>query len=242
MHTEPSVSGDRLDPLRAYFDTLYDREDEPWAFSQRGVETLRHLRVAGLVRELQPGRILDLGCSLGQLTWRLASSKAEIVALDLSPAAAMRARAGGSPGVKRPHFLVGRATELPVPPASFDVVLAIDGLYSWQLSPEDRVRTLEEIHAALRPGGHAILTDHMRPRRFEEFVGIARASPLAVIRVLPLYDRPSYQFESLLKAVQHTRAARALRRSVGIARVLSMLGRLYGTAGSRHLCVVAKKA
>jgi SAM-dependent methyltransferase len=229
------------DELRRHFDALHRDGAEPWAFSERGVETLRHARVAALVRALLPDapdpRVLELGCSLGLMTQRLAALPARLVAMDLSPAAVRRARAR----VRAPAFVAGSATELPVAPRSFDVVVASDGLHSWQLGEEERAAALREIHDALVPGGSAVLTEHLRPQRFAAFVDEVRASPLRVARVTYLHDRPCYQFEGWLKAVRHWRVARALRRSTGVARALTALGRPFGAAGSRHVCVVATR-
>ncbi|WP_158508678.1 class I SAM-dependent methyltransferase [Gemmatirosa kalamazoonensis] len=224
------------DALR-HFEGLYRAEDEPWSFSERGVETLRHERVARIVAELAPRRTLDLGCSLGQLTRRLAELPTELHAIDLSPTAVRRARTL-LPG---PAYACGSATELPFAPAAFDAIVASDGLYSWQLGPAECATTLCEIHDALVPGGHAVLTEHMRPSRFHEFVGMIEASPLRVVSVRHFHDRPCYQFEGWLKAVRHTRGARALRGSRTVARALCALGRPFGAAGSRHICVVARR-
>jgi SAM-dependent methyltransferase len=235
----------RPDELLRHFDALHRDGEEPWAFSERGVETLRHERVAALVSSLAPRRVLELGCSLGLMTARLAALPAELWAMDLSPTAVRRARAGlrdPLAGVTRaPTFVAGSATLLPVAPRSFDVVVASDGLYSWHLPPEARAAALREIHDALAPGGHVVLTEHMRPARFAEFVAEVRASPLRVASVTYLHDRPCYQFEGWLKAVRHWRVARALRRSTPLARALSTLGRPVGAAGSRHICVVAAR-
>ena len=219
------------------FDALYRSGAEPWGYSDRAVETLRHERVAAIVRALAPRRVLDLGCSLGQLTAHLAALPAEVHAVDLSPTAVRRARER----VPAATFGSGSATRLPFAPGAFDVVVASDGLYSWHLDAAERAAALGEIHDALAPGGHAVLTEHMRPARFAEFVAMIAASPLQIVDVRYFHDRPCYQFEGWLKAVRHTAAARALRRSRGVARVLCALGRPFGAAGSRHVCVVARR-
>ena len=109
-----------------HFEALYRAEEEPWSFSERGVETLRHERVAHIVGALVSpgGRVLDLGCSLGQLTARPAELPVELHAIDLSPTAVARARAR-LPG---PSYACGSATELPFAPRSFDAIVASDGL------------------------------------------------------------------------------------------------------------------
>ena len=239
--------GSRMLP---HFEALHAAGDEPWSFSARAVERLRHERIAALVAALGPRRVLDLGCSLGQLTARLAVLPAEVYAMDLSPTAVRRARdrlrgdAASAPlgPARLPGFLSGSATQLPFGPGTFDVVVASDGLYSWELDAAERAAALAQVHGALAPGGHAILTEHMRPARFAGFVDEVRASPLRVARVTYLYDRPCYQFESWLRAVNDWRGAQALRRSMPLARALCAVGRLIGPAASRHICVVATRA
>jgi SAM-dependent methyltransferase len=227
-----------------FFEDMYRAGAEPWSYSERAVETLRHERVAALVGSLAPRRVLDLGCSLGLMTERLAALPAELWATDLSPTAVARARerlAARAPRGDGARFVAGSALRLPVADASFDLILASDGLNGWELSRDDRAAALREIHRALEPGGHAVLTDHMRPNRFAGFVDEVRASPLRVVRVTYLYDRPCYQFEGWLKGVSGWRVARALRRSMPLARGLTAVGRLFGPAGSRHIVVVARR-
>lgn len=233
----------RVARMLPHFEALHAAGDEPWSFSERAVEMLRHERVATLVRSLGPRRVLDLGCSLGQMTARLATLPAELYAMDLSPTAVRRARQRFRERerslVSLPGFVSGSTIQLPFRARAFDVILASDGLYSWELDHVDRAAALQQIHHALAPGGHAVLTEHMRPAQFAGFVEEIRASPLRVVRVTYLYDRPCYQFESWLRAVRHWRAARALRRSMPLARALCAAGSCFGPAASRHICVVA---
>lgn len=207
------------------------------------MERLRHARIVELARSFHAPRMLDLGCSLGQLTSGLAELPGSLFAADMSPTAVARARK--KIRVIRGNvvqFAAARSTALPFREAGFDLVIASDGLYSWAIPREERIAALDEIHRVMSPGGRVILTEHMRPRRFGEFVGEIEASPLRVESVLHFHDRPAYQFESWLKGIQKLRVARTLRRSIRIARVLSGAGRLFGTRGARHMCVIARKA
>jgi ubiquinone/menaquinone biosynthesis C-methylase UbiE len=222
------------------FEERYRAEHEPWSFSARAAELLRYEWIVNRVARLTPRRVLDAGCSIGQLTTRLASLPAEIHALDVSPTAVSRARETvARHGMVR--FTTGSATELPYADGTFDLVIASDGLYSWDISADDRQASLRELHRVLRPDGVALLTEHMRKQRFEEFVSEVRASPLRVNEVAFLYDRPWYQFESWLRAIQHWRVAKALRRNLTLGRFLLRLGRLFGSGASRHICVIAKR-
>lgn len=130
---------------------------------------------------------------------------------------------------------------LPFRSESFDLVIASDGLYSWDIERDERTVALIEIHRILEGGGSAILTEHLRSHRFAGFVEEITASPLRVETISFFHDRLAYQFESWLKGVQGLGVARALKRSTYVAKVLSNIGSIFGKRGSRHICVVATK-
>ena len=69
MTTSDTISRER----REYFDGLYRGEAEPWTYSARAAELLRHESLERAVRSLKSRfeRVLDVGCSQGQLTARL---------------------------------------------------------------------------------------------------------------------------------------------------------------------------
>lgn len=245
-YTLPQAVGAEFDEagrLLGHFETMHASGHEPWAFSDRGVERLRHERIAELVRTFAPGAVLDVGCSLGQLTVRLAALPVALTAVDLSPSAVRRARAAvlAAPDrrARSVHVATGSATGLPFEAGRFDVAVASDGLHSWHLDAASRAAALRELHRVLAPGGHAVLTEYLRPEEFAEFVAEVAASPLRVERVIYMGDRPCYQFEGWLRAVRHWPPARALRRSVTLARVLCAVGARVGARASRHVCVVA---
>ncbi|HEX2722802.1 MAG TPA: class I SAM-dependent methyltransferase [Gemmatimonadaceae bacterium] len=237
------VAPPRAPGLGEAFEQMHAEGGEPWSFSERGVELLRQERVARLVAGLSPRRVLELGCSLGLMTERLSAIPVELWAMDLSPSATRRARqrlrSAGT--VTTPRFAVGTATQLPIASDSFDVIVASDGLYSWQLDADGRAAALGEIRRALVLRGHAVLTEHLRPAHFPVFIQEIRASMLHVERVIYFADRPCYQFESWLRAIEHWPVARTARRSVRLARALSALGRPFGPIASRHVCVIARR-
>ena len=224
-----------------YFENLHRDVAEPWSFSERAAEILRHDWIASTMLRLDPAprRTLDIGCSLGQLTARLAKSMADVYAIDLSTTALKRARRRVSS--EHVTFLAGSATDIPIASATFDMAVASDGLYSWNLSSEERNIALRELHRVLMPRGQILLTEYMRPERFTDFIAEVRASPLRVLSLGYLYDRPWYQFESWLRAVQGSSIARALRRNLTIARLLQRVGRRFGPTASRHIWLLAMR-
>jgi SAM-dependent methyltransferase len=183
-----------------------------------------------------------LGCSLGQLTGRLAELPGQLFAADLSPTAVARTKenlrdARGNVV----EFVAARSVALPFKSESFDLIIASDGLYSWDIEREERAAALVEIHRVMSQHGAAIFTDHMRRHRFAEFVTEIESSALHVESVSFLYDRLAYQFESWFKGVRGSRISKAVLRSTNVAMALSQIARVFGQRGSRHICVVARK-
>jgi SAM-dependent methyltransferase len=102
-------------------------------------------RVVELV-EVSPGEAgLDVACGTGVVARGLVAAGATVTGVDLN--ADMLALAGSlSPEVT---WVEGDAQELPIPPASFDVVTCQQGL---QFMP-DAAAALRSMHGVLRPGG-----------------------------------------------------------------------------------------
>jgi SAM-dependent methyltransferase len=106
--------------------------------------------VRRLVRaaRLGPGvRVLEIGCGPGVFTRQLAPTGAEVVAVELGPRLAARARRNLRP---YPNVRVIRADfeTWPLPAPTFDLVVAA-GSFHW-LDPKVRARKCAQ---ALRPGG-----------------------------------------------------------------------------------------
>jgi len=215
----------------------YSEGREPFSYSARAVEVLRHDWIAAKVGEHRPRNILDVGCSLGQLTARLTRIVPEVHAIDLSLHAVARARGRNAAA----RFASGTVTALPYASGSFDFVVASDGPFSWNLDAADRQSALAELRRVVAPEGHVLITEHTRRRRFAELVDLVGRASLRVVNVEYLYDRPWYQFESWLKAIQHWRVAQSLRGSAPVARSLLRFGRLVGPSASRHVCILAAR-
>lgn len=238
------------------FEQKYRGEVQPWDYDRRAVEILRHEYVVALARSLKPGgyaNILDMGCSLGQLTTRLYGLGAQVHGIDLSATAVekcrqncattvqqMQAQAGGAPKTQF-TLHVGSVAQLPFADNSFDLVLLADGLEGWELPWDVKQATLLEVHRVLQPGGYAILTDYLKPQRFASFIELVKSSPLSYVRYEYMNDRLCYQFITWLKAVQHTRWAQNLIENKSLARALKSVSALFGAKGSKHLLQIASK-
>jgi SAM-dependent methyltransferase len=98
----------------------------------------------------EPGRVLDVGCGLGDTAEELARRGFEVVAFDVSPTAVDEARRR-FPG-SRVEYRVADLLELPRELAgAFDLVVEC---YTLQvLPPEARGRAVAALRRTLRPGG-----------------------------------------------------------------------------------------
>jgi len=106
----------------------------------------------------QPRRILDIGCSEGQITRILAGlyPEAEIIGVDVDPDAIARAKAVPMPGhLKRQvEYLVADANNS-LPPGPFDLVHSSLTL----MYVRDVPQTLKLIYDVLSPGGYVWLRE-----------------------------------------------------------------------------------
>jgi len=225
----------------AFFENLHRETKEPFSYSERAIERLRHQWIVRQVAATASGggRVLDLGCSRGQLTAMLARLPFELTAIDVAPSAigAASTRLRDQPV----RFAAASALALPIASGGMDFVVAADGIYSWNLESRDRNRCLGEIHRILAASGRVLFTEHTRAFRFAEFVAEIERHDFEIERVDYLYDRPWYQVESWFKMLQGTSWVRSARRSDAIARFLQRVGRVFGPRASRHVCVLARK-
>jgi SAM-dependent methyltransferase len=124
------------------------------------------------VREILPadlGRALEVGCGEGRVVRELARMGHRVVGLDAAPTlvrAAQRADVGGATADavagaaagtvagagSGAAYLIGDGTRLPFADASFDTVVAYNGLQTMQ-DADDMAATVGEIGRVVRPGG-----------------------------------------------------------------------------------------
>lgn len=90
---------------------------------------LDELRAYGGARLFRGKRVMDIGSGDGRLTFGAARWADEVLGLDQDPSAVRAARRKARAlGIRNVRFRVAPAQELPVPDASFDVVIL-----SWTL-------------------------------------------------------------------------------------------------------------
>ena len=116
--------------------------------------------LAARVGALAPGRVLDLGCGGGHVSFTLAPLAREVVAYDLSPD--MLATVEGAAAERGLANIVtqrGAAEALPFPDATFDVVATRYSAHHWH----DLAAALAGVRRVLKPGGLAVIMDVVAP-------------------------------------------------------------------------------
>jgi SAM-dependent methyltransferase len=125
----------------------------------------RHLagRILRLTALDRSHRVLSLGCGIGDTELLVAPHAAELVGVDLSPAAIRQARADAlRAGLSNVRFLAGDLQTLALPPRSFDVILAVFVLHHL---PDAAINDLaRRVARLLRPGGVFYSLDPSRYR------------------------------------------------------------------------------
>lgn len=236
-----------------YFEQLYLGEDEPWEYSKKAVEVLRHEFVVKTACSLKPNysRILDVGCGKGKLTFLFNGFASEILGIDVSKTAVQQAKTYAEKlshhgnlakaNNSRFHFSEADITNISFPANHFDLVLLCDGLEGWHLSVNEKEKALAETFRILSPGGFVILTDYLKPESFSAFEEIVANSPLKIFRSVYLNDRFVYQFNSWFKIGEKLKAVQWLYANKTIAKGLMKISSLFGKRGSKHFCIIATK-
>ena len=118
------------------------------------------MQIAEIAKSVAGGRVIDLGCGGGHVSYAVAPHVGSVVAYDLSAGmlAAVAAEAGKR-GLANVTTAQGPAEALPFADASFDAVFCRYTAHHW---PDVR-RGLREARRVLKPGGIAVFADIVAP-------------------------------------------------------------------------------
>ncbi|KAB7764450.1 class I SAM-dependent methyltransferase [Xanthomonas maliensis] len=106
------------------------------------------------------GRLLDLGCGAGHVSFQLAALMSEVVAYDLSAEMLdVVAATAAARGLTQLRTLQGVAERLPFETGSMDAVVSRYSAHHWS----DVGQALREVRRVLRPGGIAAFIDVVAP-------------------------------------------------------------------------------
>ena len=136
-----------------YFEALYRHDPDPWKFESSAYEHAKYDATLAALGEEPVERVLEVGCSVGVLTARLAGRCGSVLAVDVSATALDVAR-------KRCAELANvRFSQMALPgerpSGSFDLVLLSEVAYYWDA--HDLARMGEALRALTPPRGRVLL-------------------------------------------------------------------------------------
>ena len=146
--SEPSCSTE-------YFERIYAQQADPWAYASSAYELAKYAATVAALPRRRFGRALEVGCSIGILTGRLAAHCDQLLAVDVSRTAIDRARAACS----RYENIGFAQMRIPDewPPGHFDLLVFSEVLY--YLSRTDIAAAAKLAQAAMSAGGVVILVN-----------------------------------------------------------------------------------
>ncbi len=146
--TEPKASLDA-----GYFEALYAEASDPWGFRTSPYEREKYSATLNVLPLPRYTSVLEVGCSIGVFTHRLAERCERLVAVDASARALGEAKAINA---DRPWVAFREAT-LPrdFPDGRYDLIVLSEVLY--YLSPSDLQDLAGRCLASLAPNGQMVL-------------------------------------------------------------------------------------
>jgi cyclopropane fatty-acyl-phospholipid synthase-like methyltransferase len=136
-----------------YFDDLYAGDRDPWEFETSAYEQAKYDATLAALPRPRYRRGLEIGCSIGVLTARLAGRCASLVAVDVSEKAldAAIARCRTLPNIAFAKMRVPAEW----PAGTFDLMILSEVVY--YLDAGDVGLLTDRVRAAIEPGGHVVL-------------------------------------------------------------------------------------
>ena len=137
----------------SYFDERYTADPDPWQFATSAYEHAKYAATLDALPRDRYASALEVGCSIGLLTERLAQRCDALVSLDLSELALAQARDRCR---SLPHVRFEIA-QVPGqwPPGLFDLIVLSEVVY--YLDAGDVTRLVERVRTSLKPGGVVVL-------------------------------------------------------------------------------------
>ncbi len=150
-------SEDSLPPT--YFQKIYDRSGDPWSFETSDYEAAKYRETLNILPRQHYSSALEVGCSIGVLTGRLAERCDTLLGLDVSDKAlaAARERLKDQPHVRFRKRQIPQETI----DGSFDLIVISEVAYYWQRQDLQRAATMLAEHQP--PGSHLVLVHLTEP-------------------------------------------------------------------------------
>lgn len=138
---------------RAYFEALYNTDPDPWKFATSDYEHQKYQATLAALARPAYGRAIEIGCSIGILTARLAARCDRLEAIDISPTALEKAR-DNCRACENINFRVAAAPD-GLPEGPFDLIVLSEVLY--YLDEHDVARLGSWCLANAGAGAHLVL-------------------------------------------------------------------------------------
>ncbi len=138
---------------QSYFDELYARSADPWSFRTSDYEREKYGQTIAALGGRRFARAVEVGCSIGELTARLAPCCDDLLGVDIADAAIKAAQVRNRDA---PHVRFQRLV-MPVqrPSGRFDAIVLSEVLYYFGAA--DLQRMAEWVEEALEPDGVVLM-------------------------------------------------------------------------------------
>ena len=170
-----------------YFEQVYSANEDPWDFEKSDYEAAKYAATIDALPSAKYENALEIGCSIGVLTRKLADRTARLLSTDVSERALDTARTKNADA----SHITFRKMSLPgeFPDETFDLIMVSEVAY--YLDEPDWLTAMQTIFDHLRPNGHIVLVHwlppvHDYPQTGDEvhdrFTKFAETKPLNNIR------------------------------------------------------------
>ena len=139
----------------AYFEAMYAADPDPWQFKTSAYEAAKYEATVAAIADRRYRSALEVGCSLGVLSQRVAPFCDAFLGVDIAeaPLVEARGRCQDLPQVRFERMAVPDAW----PEGGFDLILLSEVLYF--LSPTDIAATAGHVRRSLLPSGTVLLVN-----------------------------------------------------------------------------------
>lgn len=146
----------------AYFDALYEADPDPWLFETSAYEQGKYAATLAALPRPRYRHALEVGCSIGVLTDRLAPRCDRLLGIDVAQAAIVQAQARLH-DARHVRFACRAFPEMQqeVTPDGFDLILLSDMLY--YLDELALLRAARMTRALAARGAHVMLVHGLGP-------------------------------------------------------------------------------
>lgn len=157
------------------FERLYRESPDPWAYRTSEYEREKYAATLAALPKRRHGLCLEVGCSIGVFTGRLAARCEHVVAIDFSLGALQHARRHLQG--RRNVDLLRAAFPEETPPGSWDLIVCSEILY--YLQPSELEEAIGWIKAQLAYGASVLAVSWRGVGREEPMLGDALHDRLA---------------------------------------------------------------